>query len=145
MSTTTRTRRPLLWALLAAALSACAPSRELATDVVAELEFDPAPFVGEVRLGLSLKDSQGRPISGADLELEGNMNHAGMVPVFVDPDEVAKGEYSSNFEFTMGGDWLMTVRGTLPDGRELEHTLEVRGVPTSGASGTCCSDHSSLD
>lgn len=143
----TQPNRPLRWLLLAgaAALAACAPSRELATDVVAELEFDPAPFVGEVQLCVRLTDSQGQPISGAAIELEGNMNHAGMVPVFVDPNEVAQGEYASDFEFTMGGDWLMTIRGTLPDGRELVHTLEVPGVPSSCAAEACCAEPSSLD
>jgi hypothetical protein len=137
--------RRLVLLIGAAALAACAPSRELATDVVAELEFDPAPFVGEVRLGVKLTDAHGQPISGAELELEGNMNHAGMVPVFVDPSEVSAGAYESDFEFTMGGDWLMTIRGTLPDGRELEHTLEVPGVPSTCSTESCCANSGSLD
>jgi len=75
-----------------------------------------------------LADEAGQPIEGADVELEGNMSHAGMVPVFAAAREVAPGQYEAQLEFTMGGDWFIVVRAALPDGRSLERTFDVPGV-----------------
>jgi hypothetical protein len=66
----------------------------------------------------------GMPVSGAILEVEGNMTHAGMEPIFVSATEVAPGEYRAPLEWTMGGDWLLTIRGTLPDGTEIEQQVD---------------------
>jgi hypothetical protein len=75
-----------------------------------------------------LHDANGLPISGAQVELEGNMNHAGMVPVFAEASEVAPGRYRAGMEFTMGGDWFILVRADLPDGRSMERKVDVPGV-----------------
>lgn len=66
----------------------------------------------------------GTPLSGAILEVEGNMTHAGMEPIFVSATEVAPGDYRAPLEWTMGGDWLLTIRGTLPDGTEIEQQVD---------------------
>ena len=39
------------------------------------------PAVGPARLIISLTDSAGVPVEGARVVVEGNMSHAGMVPV----------------------------------------------------------------
>lgn len=66
----------------------------------------------------------GTPVSGAILEVEGNMTHAGMEPIFVSAIEVAPGDYRAPLEWTMGGDWILTIRGTLPDGTEIEQQVD---------------------
>jgi hypothetical protein len=66
----------------------------------------------------------GVPVSGATLEIEGNMTHAGMEPVFATATEVAPGDYRVPLEWTMGGDWFLTVHGTLPDGTEFEQQID---------------------
>lgn len=66
----------------------------------------------------------GASVSGALLEVEGNMTHAGMEPIFVSATEVAPGDYRAPLEWTMGGDWLLTIRGTLPDGTEIEQQVD---------------------
>ncbi|MCB0210307.1 MAG: FixH family protein [Anaerolineae bacterium] len=86
------------------------------------------PAVGPATLVLTLTDEQGQPISGAELELEGNMSHAGMTPVFSQAQEVEPGRYEAPLEFTMGGDWFVLVKATLPDGRALERQIDVPGV-----------------
>lgn len=71
----------------------------------------------------------GAPIVGATLDFEGNMNHAGMRPVLGSMRETEPGVYvSDGFEFTMGGDWFVTIRGTLPDGSPYETRIDVEGV-----------------
>ena len=45
-------------------------------------------------------------------ELEGAMTHAGMKPVIVETESLGEGKYATkDFEFTMGGDWVLIVRG----------------------------------
>jgi hypothetical protein len=95
-----------------------------------QLEWLPAdkPFrVGLDALIFSLKNAQAEPIRGALIEVRGDMNHAGMVPV----DGRAEGgtddgRYVVPFEWTMGGDWILTVRATLPDGRSTQRRYEVQ-------------------
>lgn len=76
------------------------------------------PIVGPNRLVLSISDPEGNPVQGADVRLEGTMSHAGMVPVIRGAEEEGGGRYRiDDFEFTMGGDWILLVHVTLPDGR----------------------------
>jgi hypothetical protein len=86
------------------------------------------PRVGKVTITLNIKDTSGAPASGARLNLEGNMSHAGMVPVFAEASEPAPGRYQSSMELSMAGDWNITVHTTLSDGRKLDHEFEIRGV-----------------
>lgn len=87
--------------------------------LVVSLAVSPTPpMVGEARLIISLADSAGHPISDAIVEVEGNMTHAGMVPVIDTATAEDPGRYGiSDFRFTMAGDWVLDVRATLPDGR----------------------------
>ncbi len=45
------------------------------------------------------------------------MTHAGMQPVLADAGSGADGVYPADFEWTMSGDWVVTVTAALPDGR----------------------------
>jgi hypothetical protein len=95
------------------------------TDVKVELTVEPMPpSMGVASLELYLEDVEGNPIEGATLEVKGDMTHAGMEPVLGQFEEFAGGYYHADFEWTMGGDWIVTVTGSLPDGRELIRTFE---------------------
>lgn len=138
-----RARSPLALPLVALALvgGACGPAPDLAHDVGVELAFDPAPRVGDTTCTVRLTDPAGAPLRGARIEVEGNMNHAGMVPVFADPAETEPGRYEAPFEFTMGGDWFVIVRAELQDGRSLEQILDLPGVAVTdggGGAASCC-------
>jgi hypothetical protein len=109
--------------------SACAAPTERADGVRFDWAFSPdPPQVGPVTLMLMLKDSTGAPIEGADLRLEGNMSHPGMQPVFAEAHEDSPGVYTAQLEFTMAGDWIILVEGTLPGGRNVRDQIDVRGV-----------------
>jgi hypothetical protein len=71
----------------------------------------------------------GQAISGARVTVEGNMTHAGMVPVIADTRETNAGTYVAvGFRFSMAGDWFLTVR-VVPDGGEpFERVFNVPGV-----------------
>jgi hypothetical protein len=115
--------------LLGAACSRGADGSDNA-DIEATLGISPSPpAVGPAQLTLRLTGPDSSPISGAVLEIEGNMIHAGMQPVFVEVVEDEPGRYlSRGFEFTMGGDWAITISGELADGSEFRRTFDVRGV-----------------
>lgn len=120
------------WLLVASALlllAGCSRGRGDLLDVGVELALEPEPArIGPVAITVFLSDAGGLPISGATVELEANMNHAGMVPVFGQASEVSEGRYLADLEFTMGGDWFILVRADLPDGRSLERRVDVPGV-----------------
>ncbi len=96
-----------------------------------------------------LTDAAGAPISDATVAMEGNMNHAGMVPVVTEgvqdgDDGVADGHYRAPFAFTMLGDWIITVQVTHADGSVISQNLDVR-VSEAGVTGdlvaTATHDH----
>ena len=85
-------------------------------------------MVGATRLLIEVSDAAGGPVAGAEVRVEGNMNHAGMAPVFASAVEEEPGMYVvPGFRFTMAGGWILTVRVTLPDGRQAsyEHATDV--------------------
>ncbi len=97
----------------------------------------PTPaVVGPNLVVLTLTDPGGTPVDGAEVELEGTMTHAGMVPVRTPARFDAEGRYRvEDFAFTMGGDWILRVHVTLPDGRSGVLEREARVVSSPGAGG----------
>ena len=113
-------------------LTACQKAENDLPDVSVDLAVSPdPPQVGPTTVTVTLSDADGKPIGEAEMKLEGTMTHAGMVPVFADATETEPGRYEATLEFTMGGDWIIIVRATLPDGRSLEREIDVRGVKSS--------------
>jgi hypothetical protein len=107
----------------------CRNTAETAPSLVMRHEVAPQPpKVGPSTITVSLSDADGKPISGVRVKLEGNMSHPGMNPVFADAREIGSGRYQASIEFTMGGDWIVFVKGNLPNGQKLEREFEVKGV-----------------
>lgn len=107
-------------------LSGCAQRQQAAADIMLDVT---QPTVGTTPVSVTLHDAQGRPLSGADVQLRGDMTHAGMQPVITTMNDVGGGQYrADDFEFTMAGDWVLTVEAELPDGGRVERMFDVRGV-----------------
>ena len=119
--------------ILLLTLSACRRgSSQDIPEIGIDLTVNPnPPGVGAATLSLVLSDAQGHPIDGAIIEVEGNMSHAGMAPVFTQAVETEPGHYEAPIEFTMGGDWFVLVKATLPDGRQLERQIDLPAVISS--------------
>lgn len=103
-------------------LAACGAGNQAGVNPAVQIALIPAPEGkdGEY-LTVALLDVESQPITDAGVGLEGNMSHAGMVPVISDTvhdadDGVADGRYQVPFRFTMLGDWIMTVSVQLADG-----------------------------
>lgn len=112
--------------LLLAACSrrgAAGPTGAVQVDLV-EVRPEPAQ-VGQATLVLRLTDAAGAPVEGAKVEVKGDMTHPGMVPVLGEARDLGGGLYEVPFEWTMAGDWVLTVSGTLPDGQIFETRFQI--------------------
>ncbi|MFN2200349.1 MAG: FixH family protein [Caldilineaceae bacterium] len=112
-------------------LTSCGP-RQTSESGSYRIELLP-PDPTTTALFVRLSDEQGQPIIDAQVAVEGNMNHAGMAPVNSGPvtdaaspaadgsdDGAADGVYRVPFQFTMLGDWIITVTAvsnTDPEGK----------------------------
>lgn len=123
---------PLLFPVLLFAVATCRGAPE-ADDLPVQVQVRTAPtppIVGPVRIVVTVTDLDGSPVEGARVRLEGTMTHAGMVPVHATASDEGDGRYvAPEFEFTMGGEWILFTRVELPDGEEAvrEHQLQVVG------------------
>lgn len=121
------------WLLVAcggASSSPNATSSETADTLAVEML--PAAQQQGGSLAVRVVDANGHPITDATVRLEGDMNHAGMIPVISDPvGHEADGIYRVPFEFTMLGDWIIMVFVTTADGQEHELRIDL-GVREDG-------------
>lgn len=127
-----RTRLALLLppALVLAACGARQPQVDQAPEISLQvITYPDPPSVGDAELTLELTDPARAPVQGAVLQVRGDMTHAGMAPVLAEAGEGALGRYPVDFEWTMAGDWILTIQGNLPDGRQLLRTYEIQVDP----------------
>ncbi|TVP57006.1 MAG: hypothetical protein EA351_06675 [Gemmatimonadales bacterium] len=98
------------------------------------------PITGPALVVVEIHDDAGAPVTGAEVEVEGTMDHAGMVPVRETARDEGEGRYRVQaFEFTMGGDWILLAHITLPDGTTGVHRTRVRvasGNPSDPPNGS---------
>jgi hypothetical protein len=108
---------------------ACHRQSSATQGVTVNTEISPRPAkVGSVAVTLNLLDPTGKPLEGAHINLEGDMSHAGMAPVFGDTKETAPGRYQGNLQLTMGGDWVVLTHITLANGQTLERQVQLSNV-----------------
>ncbi len=122
---------PGVWLLALVVVAGCRPHR--APDQLDGVKLDFAvapspPTEGPEKATVTLADAEGKPIRGASVKLEGDMNHAGMTPVFADATEKAPGRYEGTLDLTMGGDWFVLIDVSLADGRTLKKKVDLPGV-----------------
>jgi hypothetical protein len=119
-------------ALASAGLSAagCSRTADGAPDVRVELTVAPdPPAAGPAIVTLRLlAAADGSAVTGASVQIEGTMSHAGMRSVFGTAREEGPGVYAAPLELTMGGDWILLVDAELADGRHLHRELRLPGV-----------------
>ena len=112
------------------ALSGCHPRLEQPPpDLKIDSEISPQPVqTGLSTVRLNIHDASGASVMGARVQLEGNMSHAGMAPVFGDTKEVSAGRYEGSLDLNMQGDWVVLVHAVLSDGQKVERQIDVQGV-----------------
>lgn len=119
------------WAGLALLLAAagCSSGSGSDPDVQVECTIEPSPpAMGPASIKIALAAATGQPIAGASVHVEGNMQHAGMVPEMATAAEVSPGRYRASIKFTMAGDWFLLIEVELADGRKATRTIDVPNV-----------------
>jgi len=109
--------------------SSCARASQQDESADVQIKLAPIPFpaiIGDSRLVVQIADDTGSPIDDAHMAVKGSMSHAGMVPVLADVEGGGKdGVYNVPFEWTMAGDWIVTVDVRLPDGTVAEEQFDI--------------------
>lgn len=120
----------LLFIVVGMMLVGCRQEAEAPQDanVDIDLAMDPVPpAVGDAVLTVTLLQGE-EPVNDATVEVRGDMTHAGMQPVIRTIEGGEEGVYETDFEWTMAGDWIITVQATLADdtvvSQEFEYTLD---------------------
>jgi YtkA-like len=124
----------ILGALLALATPAfavlgCHQPAGASPGITIEESIAPQPVrTAEETISIRLADPAHQPVTGARIQVEGDMDHPGMAPLFADAHEVAPGRYTAPLHFTMPGDWVVLLHITLAGGQRIERQDPVRGV-----------------
>jgi copper(I)-binding protein len=123
-------RLHLLFLLPMLILFGCRSNTINSADIAISIELanESAAVGEETAILVSLADSAGNPINDAQVKLRGDMNHAGMTPVLGEAANGTNGVYEIPFAFSMGGDWIITVDVTLPNGTTASETFNINGI-----------------
>jgi hypothetical protein len=105
-------------------------SEDEAPELKVEMQIIPSPpNTGSTLLMIKIVGEEGVEIGDFMIDVRGDMSHAGMTPVIVTEAKGELGTYAVPFEWTMAGDWIITISAKLPDGRNLIRTLPVQVEP----------------
>ena len=98
--------------------------------------------VGKTNLMVTVKNQDGSPVNDANVAIKGDMSHAGMQPVLGESSSAENGVYSIPYEWTMAGDWIVTIDVTFADGTTATERFDFNGI-SSGEMGDM--DHGEMD
>jgi hypothetical protein len=121
-------RSILLFALSACWLVAGCQRPVPARDLKFEWTLTPGAAGQPAVLAFLVHDAAGRPVAGAHLRVEAQMSHPGMAPVLATGTERGEGRYEARLQFTMSGDWIVLIHGSLATGEVVEHRIDLPDV-----------------
>jgi hypothetical protein len=116
--------------LLVALFSAgCQDKTDPSQAVLVQHEIQPSPaHVGHSTVHVTLTDPAGAPVSGAHVNMEADMSHPGMAPVFFSAKESGPGSFTGDVDLSMPGDWTILLHITLANGAKVEKQFDLPGV-----------------
>jgi hypothetical protein len=98
-------------------------SGEAAVNIAYEPDHDPA-IAGDATITITLTDTDDSPVTDAVVAIVGDMDHAGMMPIAGTGAHTGDGQYTVPVQWTMAGDWQVTVTVTLADGSMVVQTFD---------------------
>lgn len=120
--------------------AACRPSASDEGDLVIDLSVSPTPpATGPARLTIMVTERTGAPVERALVQVQGTMSHPGMPTTTVSARDEGGGRFVVDaFDFSMAGDWILTVSVGLPDRRSAQRDFPLRaiGAPSPEDPGT---------
>ena len=121
--------------MVAVACSRTSERQDVALNVELLTPLFPPP-VGQCPLAVRVTDEKGNPLEDLQVSFRGDMTHAGMAPIMVTAEHAGTGTYRALMDWTMAGDWVITVDVALSDGRRASRQFDF-SVTTGEA---MCSD-----
>lgn len=119
---------PILLLFLVGITVGCTKSAVQRSIIVSDQQISPrSPRAGNITVSFKLADNF-QPVTHAQVRLEGDMTHAGMAPAFGDARELSPGQYQGQLTLSMGGDWVVLMHITLPNGKKVEEQMDLPGV-----------------
>jgi hypothetical protein len=116
----------VLLLILMMLLAACRQEEPTTNEAVnIDIAFEPAELfvTDDSTVIITLTDNAGQVIDDATVNVRGDMSHAGMTPVLREITAGTEGVYTSDYEWTMAGDWNVEIVVTLPDGTTTGETF----------------------
>jgi hypothetical protein len=114
------------------AVTACRRSSGREPQIFVHSQITPQPVrIGPATITIQMVDAAGKPVARSTIEVESDMSHPGMAPVFGAAEETAPGSYRAHLAFNMGGDWVVLLHIKLPNGGTIERQVDVRGVQSN--------------
>jgi hypothetical protein len=113
-------------------LTGCRRLANSEPEIAVREQIAPQPVrMGPATVTIEMTDAAAKPVSRATINVEMDMSHPGMSPLFEEAKETAPGSYQARIDFNMGGDWVVLLHIKLPDGRKIERRMDVRGVQSN--------------
>jgi hypothetical protein len=110
-------------------LTGCLKSSDRSPSISVDHDISPQPTrVGPATVTIRLTDVANKPVTAAQIVIEGEMSHPGMSPFFGQVKELQAGRYQGHVDFAMAGDWILLFHITLPDGRKFDRQVSVPAV-----------------
>lgn len=128
------TLRQILCALaLLMLLAACRRQSRSSSDLRLEVSVK-SLLVGETQVIARLRDQNGQAVDKPGrLSLRGDMDHAGMAPVFAEASAAVNGVFTLPFEWTMAGSWILEAQLNMPSGDGLTETFRYEILSSAAA------------
>ena len=100
-------------------LTACRQQGLSSSDISLDISIN-GLHVGQSKISVSVRDKNGDSIENPGaIVLRGDMDHAGMAPVFAESSEAINGVFTLPFEWTMAGSWILEANLTLDSGEQV--------------------------
>lgn len=91
-------------------------------------------LVGETQVIARLRDQNGNAVDKPGrLSLRGDMDHAGMEPVFAEASAAVNGVFTLPFEWTMAGSWILEAQLNMESGDGLTETFRYEILSSAAA------------
>lgn len=138
--------RPLLWVVaLILFATACRQQQVSSSDIALDLTVS-GMLVGETTLLVTVRDSDGNAIQNpGTLSVRGDMDHAGMVPVFAESETSVDGVFTLPFEWTMAGGWIVEASLNLDSGAVVTQNFNLEILNEAGAGAMDGLHHSDME
>jgi len=113
-------------------LTACRQQHLSSSDISLDISVN-GLLVGQSQISVSIRDKNGNAIENpGTIALRGDMDHAGMAPVFAESSQAIKGVFTLPFEWTMAGTWILEANLTMDSGEQVTESFRYEILSQAG-------------